>query len=267
MTKCFFAMFDIIGFSNLIKEKGTDGLYSLYSKSIVPMIQHAAMPIKITREVNGEKVLIPDPNSQQVLYSFFSDTIVFASIDDSWDSFFKIIYTSLELLKSGFNGSKAPYRGAIGYGDIVFNNLGILIGTSIIDSYKGEQGQMWSGCILTEECEKFCLKRNYFAQWNQLFDTALNNELNDFKRRDIEKAKRSLVKYKVRKQRKSAEKRIEYYTKEHFVLDWTQKVYVGAAKKSFNKSKIDHQEKIRKNTIAFENWARKYNQINTLNIK
>lgn len=261
MTNCFFAMFDIIGFSNLIKEKGSDGLYQLYSRNIVPMLQHAAMPESIIQQRNGTNISIPDPKSQRVFYRFFSDTIVYYTKDSSLDSFFNIIFTSLELLKSGFSGTKAPFRGAIGYGDIVFDNHGILLGTSVIDAYKGEQGQMWAGCILTESCEVICVEKGYIESFYQLFDSALKDENDERKISGYKKAQKTLVKYKVPRQKKAIDKAIEYFEKEHYVLDWTQKVYIGAAEKSFNQTKIPHQEMIRKNTINFENWARQNNVI------
>ncbi|MDX2191046.1 MAG: hypothetical protein SFY32_14390 [Bacteroidota bacterium] len=254
-------MFDIIGFSNLIREKGSEGLYQLYSRSILPMLQHAAMPESIIQNKDGRNISIPDPKSQRVYYSFFSDTIIYYTKDDSWDSFNKIIFTSLELLKSGFNGAKAPYRGAIGYGDIIFNDIGILLGTSIIDAYKGEGSQMWSGCILTDACEKFCCDNNYINEFYKLFETVIRNEKDEDKISDYKKAQKTIVKYVVHKQRKSIDKPIEYFEKEHYVLDWTQKVYEGAADKSFNRTDIPHQEMIRVNTIAFENWARQNNKI------
>lgn len=253
-------MFDIIGFSNLLKQKGSEGLYRLYSRNILPMLQHAAMPESIIKEINGISVSIPDPRSQRVLYTFFSDTIIYYSRDDSFDSFFKIFFTSLELLKSGFSGSKVPYRGCIGYGDIISDSNGILLGTSLIDAYKGEQSQMWAGCILTETCESFCQENRYIDSFYQFFEIALQDEQDEIKRTEYKKAQRTLVKYAVQKQKRNIDRPIEYFYEENFVLDWTQKVYEGASEKSFNPSKIPHQEMIQKNTIDFENWARKNNQ-------
>ena len=99
------------------------------------------MPKFLTEIRNGKNVSVPDPKSQRVNYSFFSDTIFYHSKDDSLESFLNIFFTSLELLKSGFSGSKAPYRGAIGYGDIVVDDSGILLGTSVIDAYKGNRAK------------------------------------------------------------------------------------------------------------------------------
>lgn len=253
-------MFDIIGFTSLLHEKGSEGLYQLYYRSILPMLQHAAMPESIIKKKGNTNVSIPDPKSQRVSFTFFSDTILYYTKDDSFDSFVKIIFTSLELLKSGFNGSRAPYRGAIGYGDLVSDNTGILIGTSIIDAYKGEQSQMWSGCILTENCEMFCNINKYIDSFYRLFEGVINSEQDERKKSEYKKAQMTLVKYTVQKQKKSTDGPVEYSHKDHIVLDWTHKVYVGAAEKSFNIGTIKHQEMIRQNTIDFENWARTNNR-------
>jgi hypothetical protein len=242
-----------------LKEQGSENVYKKYLNLILPNVQRAAMPALINQEQDGNNVLVPDPRSQRVYYHFFSDTIVYYSNDDSFDSFMKIVFTAVELLKSGFTGLKMPYRGAIGYGDIISDNRGILIGTSIIDAYKGEQGQMWAGCMLTEDCEKFCIEKNYIHDFQKLFDSVISSEQEEWKKNDYRKGRRALVKYKVPRQKKHVGKKIEYYEKEHFVLDWTQRVYEGAAEKSFDQTKIRHQEMIRKNTIDFEIWARKNN--------
>jgi hypothetical protein len=120
---------------------------------------------------------------------------------------------------------------------------------------------MWAGCILTEECEKFCTDNNYINTFYELFEIAIKNEQDERKLSDYKKAQKTIVKYLVQKQKKSIDKPIEYFEKEHYVLDWTQKVYEGAAEKSFNETEILHQEMIRINTIHFENWARQNNKI------
>jgi hypothetical protein len=219
------------------------------------------MPVSKLEERNGTTVSIPDPKSQRVYFTFFSDTIVYYSKDDSFESFFSIILTSLQLLVSGFGGLKAPYRGAIGHGDIIADSMGILLGTSVIDAYKGEQSQVWAGCILTDACESFCNEKKYFDQFNNFLEIALQSETNETKRIKIKKTQKVLIKYNVQKQRKTNDKPIEYYKKEHIVLDWTHNTYVGAAEKSFNPSGIHHQEMIRKNTIEFETWVRQNNSV------
>lgn len=263
MTKCFFAMFDIIGFSNLLKERGSEGLYRLYSNAVLPMLQHAAMPVSKLEEKNGKTVSVPDPTSQRVYFTFFSDTIIYYSKDDSFESFFSIVLTSLQLLVSGFGGLKAPYRGAIGHGDIIADSSGILLGTSLIDAYKGEQSQMWAGCILTEACESICVEKKYFDLLQNYLETALQTETDEVKRTKIKKTQKTLIKYNVKKQKKTNDKPIVYFEQEHIVLDWTHNIYVGAAEKSFNPSDIPHQEMIRRNTIEFEKWVRQNNAVTT----
>ena len=38
----------------------------------------------------------------------------------------------------GFVGSKTPFRGAIGYGDLIFDGQYIIVGEALEDTYKWE---------------------------------------------------------------------------------------------------------------------------------
>lgn len=242
MQKCFYAMFDILAFSSLLNIRGSESLHHLMSNFVLPMVQHAAMPRSIIRMTPSGGTKSPDPRSQRVFYNIFSDTIVYYTKDDSRDSFFSIVSTAFFLLQSGFSGSKAPFRGAIGYGDFVSSPNGFSLGTSVIDAYKGEQSQMWAGCILTKDCESCCEQNGYIDAFHQA-------------------SPKILVSYSVPKQKKVTEKPTEYYQETHFVLDWTHNMYKGAAKNSFNPSDIPHQRMIRENTIDFELWAWENNRL------
>lgn len=259
LTHCFFAMFDILGFKNLLNQKGTEDLYRLYENHIFPSIQYAAMPV--LKNVNS--TLVPEPSSLRVKgFQFFSDTIVYYTEDDSFVSFLNIVLTSRELLKMGFAGGKAPYRGAIGYGDLIINNNGILVGTSIIDAYQGEQSQVWSGCILTEQAEKVCIDKNYFKQYVELFISLSKEEKDEINKQIYLSASKVLLKYDVEIQSYNKLRPIEYSIKKFYVLDWTYRVYEGAALNSFYPSINNHQTKIIENTVEFERWARLYNCVN-----
>ena len=53
---------------------------------------------------------------------------------------------------------------------------------------------------------------------------------------------------------------VVYSSKTAFVIDWTIRMYEGAAGASFYKAETEHAELIAKNTTAFEDWARKHNR-------
>jgi hypothetical protein len=146
-VNCFVAMFDIIGFKALRDRLGTASLYQRYVRGISPMITHAAAGSGKIAEVNGEKMYVPNFTPLSPGFRVFSDTVIFSTSDDSFLSFLSIIHSSFVLLQSGFNGGKAPYRGAIGWGDLINDTSGILIGSAIEDAYVGESSQAWAGCM------------------------------------------------------------------------------------------------------------------------
>ncbi len=255
---CFFAMFDILGFKNLLEEHKTEGLYSKFHNSLLPMIQSAAMPISKTIERNGKPVMIPDNSFIRANYSFFSDTITYYTNNDSFESFINIHFTALEFLKSGF-GTYMPVRGAIGFGDLIADEYGIKIGESIVDSYLGEQSQVWSGCIYTEKAEKLILEKEYMKLFNLLFEDLILREELPHKIQHYNNSKKSLVYYEVPLQKKHSDRGVEYYSEKRLTLDWTKNVFKNASMKVFKGSTSKHQELIKANTISFEEWARKNN--------
>jgi hypothetical protein len=251
-------MFDILGFKALLDELNTDGLYNRYLNSILPMIESASMPIQKIIKRDGRDVMVSDKSFVRAKYSFFSDTITFYSNDNTFNSFLSVHMTALEFLKSGF-GMYMPMRGAIGYGDLIVDKYGIQVGKSIVDAYLGEQSQVWSGCIYTKNAEEFCVRENYFELFNQKFEEWKKTVQRDFEKQQLEYKRKSLVKYNVPLQKKAYNNPIEYYNEELYALDWTKNVFNDASKKVFKSSKNEHQQRIRENTIDFEEWARQNN--------
>src|SRR5437879_3731182 len=129
-TNRFAAMFDIVGFRSLRSEIGTDGLHHLFEHTIRPAIAHSAAGRGKSTIIAGRGVYIPDFSQISVEYRFISDTVIFFTRDDSFGSFVNIVNSSLMLLQFGFNGGHAPYRGAIGWGDLIATK-DVIIGTAI----------------------------------------------------------------------------------------------------------------------------------------
>ncbi len=253
---CFFAMFDILGFKALRNRLGTEGLYNLYRRIIITDIEHAFMPkFQYVSSADRPTVAIPDPTSKRADCLLFSDTITFFTVNDSLDSFINIVFTALEMQKSSLVPPRAPLRGAIAWGDIVADGP-IIVGSAIEAAYTGEQSQVWAGCMLTSEAESFCENNHYFTTFHRIFSTALDSEQDADKKKSILKASKAIVRYSVPLQDKDSAGTATYYTEEHYVLDWTHGVYVGAADKAFMEPINNHQKTIRDNTKKFETWAR-----------
>jgi hypothetical protein len=242
---CFVAMFDIIGFKALRARKGTQGLHQLYVRFIDAAIQHSAAGSGKVETINGKQKYVPNRSLISCDYVAISDTVVFHTADDSFISFLSIVNSSYELLKCGFSGAKIPFRGAVGWGDIIHNQSGgVLIGSAIEDAYAGECSQVWSGCMLTEQCMEFVQQKNYIDAFHSL---------------PHEIAQR-LVNYEcVPTQVNPKDGPIRYSIRESHVINWTLGMYEGAAEKAFHISSDSHAQKIAKHTKDFENWARRNN--------
>jgi len=237
---CFVAIFDILGFKNLRKEKSTAGIYRLFNRAILPQIEHAAAGSGKSVQINGEHLYVPNFNSESIKYRFFSDTVIFYTTDNSQASLIKIVNSSDVLLRFGLSGGYTPFRGAIGYGDLIYDPNGILIGSAIEDAHKSSESQFWSGCTFTKNCEEYLLD-------NLLID------LEHFEK---------IVRYQnipVFHNPKTGKANYHYET--GLVINWVNGIYAGAGEKGFCEPQdetegADHIKKIIEETIKFETWAR-----------
>jgi hypothetical protein len=259
MTKplpAYVAMFDFLGFKQLRQEKGTAGLYSLYQSLFFPIIQHAAAQKAKTVEQNGQSVYVPDFGDHSVLFRVVSDSILLFSKAESFDDFVKIVGASHSLLCGGFAGHGAPLRGAIGFGDLIFDTNSIWIGSAIEDAYAGESSQLWSGCSLSAACEEHVRESGYVDLHQRIFSDALKNETDSLTRTNLSRAARRIVDYPIPHQINPKEGPVQYMNRNGLALNWTTNVYEGASEKAFAATTNIHSKQIQKNTIEFEAWAR-----------
>jgi hypothetical protein len=259
-TNCFVGMFDIIGFKALREKLGTAGLHQKFTRGIIPAIQHSAAGRGKIENFSGTDIYVPDFSEASVKYRAISDTVIFFTENDSFNSFLSIIASSFMLLKFGF-GNKTPFRGAIGWGDVIDDpSHGVLIGSAIEDAYSGESSQVWSGAMLTKSCQDFAIIQNYIDNY-KAFHLQVAAELEDDSQKHTagENARR-LVKYDVPTQVNPKNGPVEYGVLSTYVIDWTIRMYEGASEKSFDPSDNAHAKMIAKNTSAFEKWARKNNK-------
>jgi len=253
-------MFDFLAFKALREKRGTVGVYQLYKRSLLPQIQHsAALRGKVVQR-DGKNLYVPDFNNYSIEYRVVSDTIILFVKGDSFDHFLRMVAASHRLLCSGFAGHKAPLRGAIGYGDLIFDPNSIWIGSAIEDAYCGESRQIWSGCSLTSACEEFISANDYIEKYKDFFETAQKAENDPHKLENILKTKKRLCVYDIPEQFNPKSGPVQYTSRKGYVLDWTLNVYEGAGEKAFLESKTEHAKKIIENTKAFEQWARKNNR-------
>ena len=242
-TEAFVAMFDILGFRALRRAKGTAELSAYYDNIVYSALQYT-------------KSRYMDLTDNTVRFTAFSDTVIIYSQNTSVPTFMVMLAASRELLQLGFCGGYAPFRGAIGYGDLS-SRRGILIGSSIEDAYKGEQSQVWSGCMLTPDLCNFLENSGHFRG----VETAIKFAINQRREKgepyiDLEKFNQLLLKYSIPLQEKPLNEGVKYSRKEGIVLDWTRNVFHGAAAKAFLPAEAEHPIRIINNTVEFEEWSR-----------
>ena len=260
-VNCFVGMFDIIGFKALREKKGTAGLHQQFMRGIMPSIQHSAAGRGKTESINGELIYVPDFSEGSVKFRVISDSVIFFTKDDSFDSFFSIVHSAFMLLQFGFNGGKAPYRGAIGWGDLIDDPNGILIGSAIEDAYAGENLQVWAGAMLTQFCLDFVISNNYIDKYKAIhLQCAEYPFLDDIQKCNATENARKLVRYDIPTQFNPKDGSVTYDVFSTYAVDWTIRMYEGASAKSFDSSANAHAKMIAKNTATFEQWARKNNR-------
>ena len=98
----FVGMFDVLGFKALREEKGTEGLHQQYIRGILPAIQHSAAGKSKSSVVDGQSVLVPDFTATSLSYRIFSDTVIYFSADDSFESFVEIVSWVLPRFRGHF---------------------------------------------------------------------------------------------------------------------------------------------------------------------
>lgn len=252
-------MFDILGFKALRAKLGTLGLHQQFIRGILPAIQHSAAGKGKHIQEDGRGLFVPDFSETSVSYRAISDSVIFFTQDDSLRSFLNIVNSSSILLCFGFNGGRAPYRGAIGWGDLLDDPAGLLIGSALEDAHYCESAQVWAGGMLTPACNEFVKTNGYVDAYRQFYSNLAAETPEDDVRISLLQMGRRLVEYDVPLQTNPKTGPVEYSLFRTYAIDWTLRMYEGAAAASFEQSENRHAQTIAANTEAFERWARTNN--------
>ena len=248
----FVAIFDVLGFTNLVESLGAAGLYSKYS-NLRDMAFHATMPGMKDSEIDGFKVVVSDPATRRAGLRIFSDTIMMWSEDNQFSNFADLIVSVDSMLKSGYLLS-FPLRGSVGYGDLIINKESdITIGSAIIDAYRGEQSQVWSGCALTPACEKYIRDNHFLEKLTDKFTRLASSERHGFFRRRLLGFASLLVEANIPTKRKFLGwQRVGY--RKGLAVNWTHCLAPGAAKNSFQPvtKRKSRESQIQNETLKFE---------------
>jgi len=142
--RSFIALFDILGFKNLINHDNLEDIYKVFLK-VSSMINDyrdtqkhlgALMEPKIVSMINYSDTFL--------IYTKNIDGLEQSSIDEV----FHVLLAACDFLFIAANESELPIRGAISVGDIILSD-DVVIGKPIVEAYEMEQQQEWIGCMVS----------------------------------------------------------------------------------------------------------------------
>ncbi len=129
--------FDFLGFRHEVEETHLDLIMSKYKKAL-----------------NKTESIIGNRSKYGIYYTWFSDTFVIYSKDDSLESYTWIEQATRHFML-GILESEIPLRGALTNGEFyVDKEQGIYIGKGLIEAYDYCEGQNWLGFIISPKAYK-----------------------------------------------------------------------------------------------------------------
>ena len=140
-TKSFLALFDILGFKDLIRNDQLDSVYRVFL---------AVKDIKDnTKEMTEHLEALLEPGVVTVVN--YSDSFLIYTLDINdieqrrIDKAFHALLAACDSLFIAANENSLPLRGSITVGDIIVSD-NLVIGKPVVEAYEMEQQQEWIGC-------------------------------------------------------------------------------------------------------------------------
>ena len=128
----WFAYFDLLGFSNLVRQHRIEDVLPIY-EDVLDAIEQKAAPKYV----------------QGISYSWFSDTFIIYSSDDTTRDFALIEHVS-RLFFQKLILIHIPVRGSLTIGPLYTQKKkNIFLGEALIDAYEYGEEQNWLGFVLT----------------------------------------------------------------------------------------------------------------------
>ncbi|MDX1939018.1 MAG: hypothetical protein SFU99_00620 [Saprospiraceae bacterium] len=142
----YVAFFDILGFKNWIASVGSKEVFNKATGHLNLVIK-SSLPgatVNADQSVNYE--------IRHINHFFFSDSILFYSIDDSYESLDAFIRTCAEFMNVMIFGLSLMIRGAVSKGEFyVDTKTRSYIGQALIDAYMLEESLDWICVCFTKE--------------------------------------------------------------------------------------------------------------------
>ncbi|MFH1075559.1 MAG: hypothetical protein V1753_01755, partial [Pseudomonadota bacterium] len=137
----YVALFDILGFSELVKKNELSRVADTYFRAM-KAFKDILSDINAMNQAFKMDVVIE--------YRSFSDTFLIYTSTTGERAFLSLL-AACDGLFIGAIENKLLIRGAITCGELIAQT-GLEIGQPIVDAYRSEQRQDWSGCWITDQC-------------------------------------------------------------------------------------------------------------------
>ena len=144
--KGFVALFDILGFSKLVKSGELERVLNSY----------VGIRDELKRMKEHINTLL---NTDVITIQLFSDTFLFYSTDVN-DKAFTALLAMCEALFISTIKNGLSIRGAITVGNLMISK-GAVIGKPIVEAHIHEELQDWMGCLITEKCKSQISKEEF----------------------------------------------------------------------------------------------------------
>jgi hypothetical protein len=249
----FVAFFDFLGFKAWRAKQSTQALYALYKDILLPTIKlSAALDSREGVDGHGQPVFVPVVDELSLRVMTASDSVLLVSNGDSFGHFMRIVTASHSLLGYGFAGHGAPLRGAIGHGDLIFDDDSICVGSALEDSYAHESRQVWAGCSFSENSQAFCEASGYFARLQAVRDIPDDGKVPEHDRM-VNTIAAFVVDYDIPLYENPKDGAARYYSRPGKAVNWTDLI---SSKKKLLPPSDEHSKRIAQNTFDFERWVR-----------
>ena len=146
------AFLDILGFSDLVSNNDHATLLNLYKSLVESPVKTHNLLAENQKRIQNERFRGEVPFSGLRIVNISDSLILW--IDNSKETSLLDLFSSVRTLMTVAIGMGIPLRGAITIGDFdVLENSGniSIVGKALVNAYKIEKSQEWSGCIIDDE--------------------------------------------------------------------------------------------------------------------
>jgi len=141
------AVCDMLGFSELVEKSSLDALVSGPLGWLRKALHHSVHKQQFPTEIPTKEDFL---GHQHVGVAWFSDTILLYTRQDSDEAVRDLILTTGWLVFETLMGGSLRIRGGIAYGGTYIDEKdSVFVGKPIVEAYRLERKQQWSGVALT----------------------------------------------------------------------------------------------------------------------